>query len=264
MIEKSILCGFMQYRIRMVVAYDGFDFLGWQVQPRGKTVAGELEETFFAVFKKKISLLGASRTDSGVHALGQVVLGRTELGIEPEKMRVAWNNSLPLSIVIRSLEVAPEDFHPFHGVDFKTYYYHFFLKPPLPHVARYGWQFPYVRDVRFDVFERCLKLYEGTHDFTSFCTLETGVPDEAVRTVHSVSLTRLPRFNAGRITVVGKSFVRFQIRRMIGAAFDVARRPGWTEKTIAEMLANPDPQQELIRAEAHGLCLRKIVYGGHD
>lgn len=250
----------MQHRIRFVVAYDGTDFLGWQVQPRGKTVAGVLEETFFKVFKKRVSLLGASRTDAGVHALGQVVLGRTDLCIDAERMRNAWNGLLPRSIVIRLLEFVDERFHPFHGVESKTYYYHFFLKSPLPHVARYGWDFPYIKDVRFDVLEKCLKLYEGTHDFTSFCTRETDDPEEAVRTVFSVSLSKISRWNIGRITVVGKSFVRFQIRRMIGAAFDVARRPGWSSDTIVQMLEYPNVQQELLRAEGHGLCLRKIIY----
>jgi len=252
--------GDMQYRVRMVVAYDGTDFLGWQTQPRGKTIARTLEETFSAVFKQRISLLGASRTDAGVHALGQVVLGRTDFCIDPERMRFAWNSSLPRDIIIRSLEFVDERFHPFHDVEAKTYYYHFFLRPPLPHVARYGWHFYYMNAVRFDLLERCLKLYEGTHDFSSFCTLETDNPQEAVRTIFSVRLSKINKWGMGRIAVVGKSFVRFQIRRMVGAAFDVARRPGWTEQTIVQMLAKPDPQQELFRAEASGLCLRKIVY----
>ena len=250
----------MLYRIKFVVAYDGTDFSGWQVQPNDMTIAGVLEETFFKVFRTRVSVLGASRTDAGVHALGQVALGRTDLNIDPERMRVAWNALLPYSILIRSLEYVQDQFHPFHGVDAKTYYYHFFLRQPFPHVARFGWDFQYIKNVDFPLLERCLKLYEGTHDFSSFCTLETGAPDEAVRTIYSIKMTKIASWGMGRIAVTGKSFVRFQIRRMIGAAFDVARRAGWTEQTIASMLSCPDPQQELAKAAARGLCLRKIMY----
>ncbi len=105
-----------------------------------------------------------------------------------------------------------------------------------------------------------MALFEGTHDFGSFCTVETGLPEETIRTMYSVKLNLMHRLGMGRITVTGKAFARFQIRRMVGAAMDVARRPGWTEATIAHMLAHPNPRQELIKADASGLCLRKIMY----
>ena len=123
-------------RIKIIIAYDGTDFFGWQIQPKDVTIAGTLEDSFLRVFGEKISILGASRTDSGVHALGQVAVFRTNLLIDLDRMRYAWNASLPPAIFIRSVELASEDFHPFHGVDAKTYDFHFFLGRPLPHVAR--------------------------------------------------------------------------------------------------------------------------------
>ncbi len=115
-------------RIKLVIAYDGTDFSGWQIQLNDVTIAGTLERTFHAVFGEKISILGASRTDAGVHALGQVAVFRTSVAVDIERMRYAWNAALPKSIFIRSAELAGEVFHPFHRVDAKTYYYHFFLK----------------------------------------------------------------------------------------------------------------------------------------
>lgn len=247
-------------RIQLVVAYDGTDFAGWQVQARDITVAGTLENTFSRVFGEDISILGASRTDAGVHALGQVAVFKTNMNVDLGRMKHAWNAALPPAIVIRSLTVAPDTFHPFHNVEFKRYYYHFFLRRPLPIVARFGWHFRYLDQVDFGRLDRCLRLYEGTHDFGSFCTVETGLPDETIRTIHSVKLRLFKKWGVGQIAVTGEAFARFQIRRMVGAAFDVARRPGWSEQTIAHMLAHPDPRQALIKAEGQGLCLRKISY----
>lgn len=248
-------------RIKLLIAYDGTDFSGWQIQPKDETVVGLLQKTFQRVFGEEISILGASRTDAGVHALGQVAVFRTRLLIDLDRMRCAWNAALPKSIFIRAAEIASDDFHPFHNVDAKTYYYHFFLARPLPHLARFGWNYQYINQVDFSKLSRCLSLFEGTHDFGSFCTVETGLPEETIRTIYSMKLHVMRRFGMGRIVVTGKAFARFMIRRMVGAAMDVARRPEWTEETIAHMLANPNPRQELVKADGSGLCLRKIMYG---
>lgn len=251
-------------RIKLIIAYDGTDFSGWQVQPCDVTIAGVLEKTFHRVFGENVSILGASRTDAGVHALGQVAVFKTTVPVDLDRMKYAWNAILPSSLHIRSLELAEDGFHPFHNVDFKIYYYHFFLGRPLPIVARFGWNYRYIDQVDFGRLGRCLALFEGTHDFGSFCTVETGLPDETIRTIYSVKLNLFRRWGVGQIAVIGKAFARFQVRRMVGAAFDVARRPGWTEQTIAHMLANPNPRQELIKADGKGLCLRKIVYRPRD
>ncbi len=250
----------MALKIKIVVSYDGTDFLGWQVQPHPQTVAGVLERVYARVFGEKISILGASRTDAGVHALGQVAMFKTELHMPTDRMMHAWNASLPRSIVIRSLERAAEDFHPFHGVVAKTYYYHIFMSRPLPFVARFGWCYPYAKDLNLVVLSKALQLFVGTHDFGSFCTVDADAPQETVRTVHSVSLRNLKWFGVLQIAVTGKSFVRFQIRRMVGAALEASRREDLGVDEIARMLSSPNPAKSLPKAPAEGLCLRKIVY----
>ncbi|MBM3894723.1 tRNA pseudouridine(38-40) synthase TruA [Candidatus Dependentiae bacterium] len=247
-------------KIKMIVSYDGTDFLGWQIQKDDRTVAGVLESTYRRVFGEKISILGASRTDSGVHALGQVAIFRTELEILNEKMLFAWNASLPSSIVIRSLKDCTDDFHPFHRVLSKTYYYHVFLNRPLPFFARFGWRYPYSESLRMDVLSEALQLFVGTHDFGSFCTIDQDEPQDTIRTVQSIRLKKISRFGLLQIAVVGKSFARFQIRRMVGAALDVARRPELQAHEITKMLKNPNSNQSLVKAPAEGLCLRRIIY----
>lgn len=107
-------------KYKIIVAYDGTDFHGWQIQPRDITVTSCLQKTYKHVFGQEISVFGASRTDSGVHALGQVAQFHTDLDIPEEKMREAWNRSLPSSIVIRSLQKVSQDFHPCANVLQKT------------------------------------------------------------------------------------------------------------------------------------------------
>ena len=99
-------------RYKLIIAYDGTDYNGWQQQPGVPTVEGMLKKRFYAAFQTSVKILGASRTDSGVHALGQVASCTTELDIEPEKLRKAWNNVLPPSIVIRKLTAVPKIFIP--------------------------------------------------------------------------------------------------------------------------------------------------------
>jgi tRNA pseudouridine38-40 synthase len=99
-------------RYKIVVAYDGTDYLGWQTQTNGVTVAGVLQHTFRRVFKKEIFLRAASRTDAGVHALGQVATFVTDLAIAPDRILQAWNNKLPAALHICSLESVSLSYDP--------------------------------------------------------------------------------------------------------------------------------------------------------
>src|SRR5579863_8405368 len=117
---------------KLVVSYDGSVYSGWQAQTEKPSVAQAMNNVFKRVFKKEVKVLGASRTDAGVHALGQVVRIKTDLDISPDTLRWAWNNGLPEDIAIRSLELVNDSFNPFCNVEQKTYYYHFFLERPSP------------------------------------------------------------------------------------------------------------------------------------
>ena len=221
-------------------------------------MADRLQERFYEIFGERITLLGASRTDAGVHALHQVARFCAGVNISPENMQRAWNNSLGDSILIRSLEEVAASFHPHKNVQEKTYYYNLFLKPPLPMLARYGWLFPFINEVDVAVFESAMQLYVGEHDFRSFCKLEDD--KSPVRTINSITLREYKRLNMLQIAISGPGFLRFQIRRMIGCALDVARRDELSLSYLQDLLDNPHPEQAYTRAAAKGLILRKIVY----
>jgi tRNA pseudouridine38-40 synthase len=250
-------------KFKIIVAYDGTDYFGWQIQPSDITVVSVLQNTFARLFGREIRILGASRTDAGVHALGQAAQFHTDLAIDTQVMMDAWNRSLPRSIVIRSLEQVSNLFHPHAHVRQKVYYYHLFLKQPLPFVARFGWYSKFIDAVDWLKFEKGLLLYRGEHDFASFCRVEDK-HKSTVRRIDDIRLERLSRWGAARVVVKGPGFLRFQIRRMVGYALDVARRPDVPLDFLHEVMEQKNPQQNLLKADSSGLCLRKVIYDESD
>lgn len=242
----------------MIISYDGTSFQGWQPQPHKKTICDLLQDKYHTVFGERITLIGASRTDSGVHAIGQVASFKSTLNVPIEKMRNAWNGLLPFDVFIRSLEVAPPFFHPQARVDHKIYYYYLFLKRPLPFFARFGWHYPFMHEVDYSQFEKALKLFEGEHDFRAFCKIDEE--KDTVRCIDHISMQLYSRYNVLALKIVGKSFLHFQIRRMIGSALDAARGKKNDLLRIKKLLTDPDPTQGGLKAESCGLVLRKIRY----
>ncbi len=242
---------------KIVVAYEGTDFNGWQVQPNAPSITQALQNAFAQHFDRKIKITGASRTDAGVHAIGQIATFSTDLDIDHQKLLSAWNDALPPTIVVRSLEQVADDFHPIYGVEEKTYWYHFFLNRPLPFVERYGWFFR--RNLDLEKLEQALRIFVGTHDFRSFCT-GTDMGENTVRTITHISLERFEQFGAWRIVVKGPGFMRHMIRRVVGAAMQIASKDGINIDYLADVLAQKNPRQTLVNAPAKGLCLYKIKY----
>lgn len=241
----------------MIVSYDGTDYCGWQLQPDRPTITGVLQNTFQSVFETPAIIVGASRTDSGVHALGQVCVCRTELDIEPDRIMSALNNRLPADIVIRAMSRVDETYHPQRRVEQKIYWYHFFLERPLPLAQRYGWYYRYPVDLQ--KLRKCLDLFLGTHNFRSFCTgNERG--EDTIRTIDEISLEYLPCFGVYRIEIKGKSFLRYMIRRIVGACLEVASRPELACADIERVLAAKNPAHSLPKAPAKGLVLYNIIY----
>lgn len=245
-------------KIKLVVAYDGTDFHGWQLQPRDISVASTLENSYKKIFGESVRVIGASRTDAGVHALGQVAIIKTAMTIPAERIQAAWNGALPNTIHIRSVVDANPIFHPNHDVLQKTYYYHLFYKRPMPMVARYGWVYNFIHQVDFEKFAQCLNFFIGEHDFSAFAKIEGD--KNPVRKVDAITIKRYDSFGLLQIQVKGKSFLHYQIRRMIGYALDIARRPAIPADYVQEILKSRNAEQELIQASASGLCLRKICY----
>lgn len=242
---------------KLTIAYDGSNYSGWQAQDHKPSIAAAISHAFKKVFKSEMRVLGASRTDAGVHALGQVARIKTDLAIPADKLMWAWNNALPADISIRNLELVDDTFNPFCNVEQKIYHYHFFTERPLPFIQRYGCFYPYSLD--FELLRAALQTFVGTHDFASFRSSEDKRTD-TVRTIDAITLEYLPRYKAYRITVKGQKFLRHMIRRIVGASLHVATKGIYALPLLQKTLAARNPAHTFPNAPAQGLMLRKIIY----
>lgn len=238
-----------------IVAYDGTRFAGWQEQEQQRTVAGALQRSFKEVFNQDIKVLGASRTDAGVHARHQVIRFHANSSLAPSLMELVWSRRLPLDVHIHVLGIAAGDFHPHRNIENKHYEYHIFTQRPLPHESWHGWFID--QPIDMSKLNECLHLYVGTHDFRSFCT-GNDIAD-TVRTVTSISIEIISD-NKFIIHVYGPSFLRYMVRRLIGSALTVATKKHLTVLDLLDVFKACNPSHNLVTAPAHGLHLAEIRY----
>ncbi|MBI2344560.1 tRNA pseudouridine(38-40) synthase TruA [Candidatus Dependentiae bacterium] len=245
---------------RIVVAYDGTAYRGWQEQNNATTISGTLIKAFEEVFFQEAKILGASRTDAGVHALSQVAILRTGVNIFPEKMLQAWSKAIPSDITIRSIEKIDSLVHPHDGVIEKTYAYHIFLERPLPFYQRFGWYI--YKPLNLEILQKALNVFIGQHDFRSFCTGDDL--SDTIRTIDSVKILYVSSWNAYKIEIKGKSFLRYMIRRIVGASVAIATSPKLNVQDLQNVLDEKNPCHTLPNAPAKGLVLEQIVYQKGD
>jgi len=245
-------------RYKIIVAYDGTEFFGWQEQKEFPSVAAALKKSFRSTFNRAISIIGASRTDAGVHALGQVASFSTDLVITPFHLQRAWNHSLPASVSIQEISIVSQNYSPQHDVLEKTYKYTFFTKRPLPFEQRYGWYYRWPLDI--EKLQQGLQVFVGTHDFRSFCTGDDFSEEKGtVRTINSIHLEQNNEYTY-TIIVKGPGFLRYMIRRIVGACIEVAAQPKLGLQDLHKALRACNPAQTLPNAPAKGLLLHHIVY----
>lgn len=175
-------------RIFLSVAYDGTNYHGWQLQPGAVTIESELNRALTELLGEEIRVIGASRTDTGVHALCNAAVFDTTSRIPAQKFAYALNQRLPEDIRIRESKETAPDFHPRHTQSRKTYEYRIYnARFPMPTKRLYSF-FTYA-ELDVEAMARAGKLLEGEHDFKSFCSVNTQA-ETTVRTVYSVEVWR--------------------------------------------------------------------------
>ena len=173
-------------RFKLVVAYDGTNYCGWQIQPNGITIEEVLNKTLSDFLKEEIHIIGASRTDSGVHSFGNVAVFDSETTIPAEKLCFALNPQLPEDIRIMSSAQVADYFHPRYCDTRKTYEYHIQNgKIPLPTERLYSHLVIFPLDV--EAMQEAGQYLVGTHDFKSFCASKTQA-QTTVRTVTGIEV----------------------------------------------------------------------------
>lgn len=242
-------------RIKLVVAYDGTNYCGWQVQPESPTVEGVLNEQLSKLFKTEIKVIGASRTDSGVHALGNVAVFDVETSIPPEKIALALNTMLPDDVRVQSSCQVDDDFHPRHCDCLKTYEYKILNRDIQLPLARYNSAYC-ARPLDEAKMQQAAQYLVGEHDFKSFCCVKTQA-ESTVRNVHSVEVIREGEFITIRIR--GNGFLYNMVRIIAGTLMNVGK--GQIEPLkVKEMLEAKDRTIAGPTAVPQGLTLVQIEY----
>ncbi|MGN0318467.1 MAG: tRNA pseudouridine(38-40) synthase TruA [Lachnospira sp.] len=174
-------------RIKLVVAYDGTNYSGWQIQPKAKTIEAVLDDAINCLTGEKVHVIGASRTDAGVHAMGNVAVFDTESKIPGEKFAFALNRFLPEDVSIQSSREVSSDFHPRHCNTRKTYRYRILnTKMPVPQLRNYTWHVD--APLNINRMRAAARYLVGEHDFKSFCCVRTQV-ESTVRTIYDIRIT---------------------------------------------------------------------------
>lgn len=206
-------------RVMLIVAYDGTEYHGWQVQPNARTIEGELNRCLSELLQEDIQVIGASRTDAGVHAKGNIAVFDTDARMPAEKISYALNQRLPKDIVIQKSCQVDADFHPRHCDTRKTYSYHIYRGEfPMPLRTRYS----YFTYVPLDVtkMREAAAFFLGEHDFKSFCSANIQV-ESTVRTIEFLDVTEDDRELV--ITIRGNGFLYNMVRIIAGTLVDVGR-----------------------------------------
>lgn len=242
-------------RVMLRVAYDGTNYCGWQLQPGKPTIERALNEALTALLGENITVIGASRTDSGVHSLGNVAVFDTNTRIPAEKISYALNQRLPEDIVIQESREVEPDFHPRHCNSTKTYEYRILNREfPLPTERRDSY-FTY-RKLDVEAMGEAARYLVGTHDFASFCSAHAQT-ETTVRTVYDCTVEKTGDMICIRVT--GAGFLYNMVRIIAGTLFEIgcgARKP----EDMKTILTACDRSAAGPTAPAHGLTMLGIEF----
>lgn len=245
----------MMRRIMLTVSYDGTEYCGWQIQPNGETIEGVLNRELSRLLNEDIKVIGASRTDAGVHAEGAVCVFDTESKIPGDKFSYALNQSLPKDIRIQYSEEVESDFHPRKVPCRKTYEYRIWVdKFPLPTNERYTYWIHTPLDL--DLMRRAASYLVGVHDFKAFSSSHTKT-ESTVRTIYRLSV-----YEQGKmviISVCGNGFLYNMVRIIAGTLIEVGQGRR-TPESVKDMLRSLDRTKSGPTAPAHGLCLMEYEW----
>jgi tRNA pseudouridine38-40 synthase len=252
--------------IKLTIAYDGADFVGWQIQPNGDSVQARVAQALFEMTGEEVSVVGAGRTDSGVHAMGQVASFTTDADIPCEGFEKGLSSLLPSSIVVLSAEEAADGFDARRDARGKVYRYLILRsRARLPHLVGRAWHIREKLDV--GAMREAAGCLLGEHDFESFrasgCTAE-----HAVRRIDRIdmedgggqaALGMVPSGSILSLTFEGNGFVRHMIRNIVGTLVEVGKG-AMAPADIERILAARQRKEAGMCAPACGLYLVRVVY----
>ena len=242
-------------RIRLRVAYDGTSYCGWQVQPEVPTIEGELNQAISRLTKEEIIVIGASRTDAGVHAKGNVAVFDTESTIPADRFAYALNPLLPEDIVVVASDEVEADWHPRHCDTEKTYEYKILNRKIDMPLQRLYSHFCYF-NLDLEKMQKAASYLIGEHDFKSFCSTRSQV-ENTVRIITDITIDKVG--DMIHIRISGNGFLYNMVRIIVGTLMKIGLGI-WPEDCMESILAAKDRTKAGPKAEAKGLTLVEIKY----
>lgn len=251
----------MRY-FKLTIAYDGTDFHGWQVQPNGPTIQGEIAGVLRRITQENISLHGAGRTDAGVHALGQVGSFRTQSALSAQEFQRALNAILPAAIRIVAAEEVGPSFDARWSARGKIYRYRIYRGKVVPPMLwRYVLHYPFPLDE--EAMKDAAARFVGMHDFASFAASTGSEEDDKERStereIYSSELLRTVDNEELVYTVRGRSFLRYMVRKMVGTLLDVGRGK-LTAVDIDRLYQLRDRSKSGPTVPPQGLCMVEVQH----
>jgi len=252
--------------IRLVIAYDGTDYHGWQRQPGVATVQEILETRIAKIVGKPVQIYGSGRTDAGVHAAGQVANFQTACRIPCKSLRIALNNLLPPSVRVRRAQEVHGEFHARYDAHSKTYRYRILQSPVCPpFLWRFVHHYPYA--LNRPQMAKAARRFEGEHDFTSFAGADHGTSggrnaEQEVSNVRRIFASRLVERRDLSLLVYevsGSGFLHHMVRNIVGTLIEVGTGK-LSPDDLVPILAARDRGRAGPTAPARGLCLVKVEY----
>jgi tRNA pseudouridine38-40 synthase len=239
--------------IKLTLEYDGTNYVGWQRQDNGISIQGEIEKILQQILQVQVSVIGAGRTDSGVHARGQTANFKTTSEMPIDKMLAALNGLLPEDIAVLHVEEVALDFHARYSAKERTYSYRIISKPS-PLLRNYSWHCPY--PVEISQMESIAQMILGEHDFTSFCKSEAEVNHHRC----TVKESYWRRSNEVlEYWICADRFLHGMVRALVGTMVNVGRGYTTVEK-FKQILERKNRSEAGMAAPAKGLVLERVMY----
>lgn len=242
-------------RVKMIVAYDGTNYCGWQIQPNGITIEQVLNEHLSRLLKEDIKVTGASRTDAGVHSLGNVCMFDTNTRMPAEKISYALNQKLPEDIVVVDSCKVSDDFHPRFSKSRKTYEYRILnarFRNPTRRLDTYFYHYP----LDTEKMREAAKYLIGEHDFASFCSANSQA-QTTVRTIYDCTVSKAGDIITIRVT--GNGFLYNMVRIIAGTLVKIGGSD-MPADAMKRIIAATDRAAAGPTAPAHGLTMIGLEY----